>query len=282
MVNITWDDLAFPFSYAARNPLYWLILPTSIAFMGAVAGANPLPSSFIAALLTLTYPAAFIVCAPNALYDRETDAYNDRDYLRGKQLTEDDAPAIWLWTTIFTVVCLLPPLIAWNVEALIIGTAMITAALAYSVPPLRLKAHPEASLLLMSMGAWLLYAYGHAYTDTITNIPVRSFYYGLITHTAVSLGALPDIEADKQADDTTFPVKYGETPTILLGIITCVAALASGTIHGVIAAFIAAYAASMVSMLIFKHYVIHFKAVATVGFLTICYYVWRGLSQTII
>lgn len=275
------DALTFPLSYSARNPAYWLILPTSIAFMGAVAGAGSIPLVFIAALLTLTYPAAFITCAPNALYDQETDTYNDREYLRGKQLSDDDAPAVWGWTAVFAAVCLTPALIAWNLEALLIGAAMILAALAYSVPPLRLKAHPELSLILMSVGAWLLYAYGYAYTDTITTIPTRSFYYAFLAHTAVSLGALPDIEADKEAGDTTFPVKYGETPTLLLGIAAALTTLLSGTVTGVVAAFIAALAAAMTSMIFVKHYVAHFKAIAAVGLTTIIILVTRGVTAAL-
>lgn len=272
-------SLTYPFGYPARNPAYWLILTPGILLMGAAAGNLSISPELIAALLTASYPAAFITFAVNDVYDEATDEHNDRSLIRDDHITPgDDNRVVWGWTAAFAGLCLAPA--AWHgePETITLAIGLLTATIAYSAPPLRLKTNPVLSAVLAAVGGWMLYAYGYSYTADLTTIPARSFLYGVLAHTGVTLGAIPDIEADKQAGITTFPIAFGEQTTVLTALIAVLAAIASGLIHGVLLYFLIAYAAALTSMLFNQAYIAHFKAVLTVGFIALAILILRVLT----
>lgn len=268
----------FPFSYPARNPLLWIVLQPAVAFMGATAGSSSLPPVFYVSLATLTYPAAFIVYGLNDLYDVETDAYNDREVVKDTVISRDDYAIVWGWAAIFTLICALPVVWSGKISTMLVGLLALFSAVAYSVPPLRLKTKPVLSLVTMSVGGWALYAFGYSFTGSISTISARSFFYGLLSHMAVSLGAIPDMEADKKAGDTTFPLVYGKTAAVSLALTSVIATILSGTVTGPVLWFLFIAGGGLLSMLFFERYLAHFRVIMYAGFVILAYLIWRGLT----
>ncbi len=270
--------LLFPLSYPARNPLFWLLLSPGIVFLGAVAGGGQFPVELFFVLVAVSYPSAFIMFALNDVYDGETDANNDRDLVKDNVVDADeDFWIVWSWAAIFFVLALVPVLWFGKVTTIVLGLGLLSSAVAYSVPPIRSKERPLGSVVLMAVGGWMLYALGYSFTGDLASIPPRSFFYGLLSHMGVSLGALPDMDADRAAGIETFPLRYGKTPTIGLALLSVLVTLLSGTVGGPVFWYLVVLGVGLVSMWLFERYILHFKVLLAVGFVFLVVLLYRGV-----
>jgi 4-hydroxybenzoate polyprenyltransferase len=233
-------------------------------------------------LLGVSYPGAFIMFAVNDLYDADTDEWNDRKLVKDDVIDPDeDYWIVWGWTGVFTVFAMLPILFFGKPSTTVLGSAILVSAIAYSAPPTRLKASPIGSVVLTAVGGWMLYALGYSFTADVFTVPSRSFFYGLLSHMGVSLGALPDMEADRQAGIETFPLRYGTATTIFVALLTVIVTLASGTVSGPVFWYLVVLCFGLVSMWVFERYVLHFKALLLAGFGFLVVLLYRGIFAVV-
>ena len=274
--------LLFPLSYPARNPLFWLLLSPGIVFLGALAGEGKLPVELYYALVAVSYPSAFIMFALNDVYDGESDENNDRDLVKDDVVDADqDFWIVWSWAAVFFVAAVIPVLWFGKAVTVLLGLGLLGSAFAYSVPPIRVKERPLGSVVLMSIGGWMLYAFGYSFTGDLGSIPTRSFFYGLLSHMGVSLGALPDMGADRAAGIETFPIRYGESTTIGLAVVTVLLTLFSGTVTGPVFWYLILLGAGLISMGFFERYILHFKVLLIAGFVFLGVLLYRGILPLI-
>ena len=225
------SDWLLPFRFRSRN--IWVCLTgTVIALFGAIAGSEELSFWVGIQLLLLSYPAAFIMHAVNDLFDYEHDTVNKRDFFRERNITPADANGVWFWTAIFSMLLLAPTILSENITGFILILLCIALSIAYSVPPVRLKNRAVSSVIACVVGAWSLYAICLSYTDTITNIPRRSFLYAFFSHFVVTGGHLVDYEANMKAGQKTFVTEYGETVTVILALISSLCLTLFGNLNG--------------------------------------------------
>jgi len=199
-------------AYHISRSRFWLYLGGTYAVGAAwsVPHISDLYSPFY--LLHLLYfltVANLMLYGINDLYDRDTDATNPKKGAYEHKLRKNDERKtrylVWTSVLIGALVLLMQPLL---LAKLIMGL-FIFLSLAYSMPPLRLKARPILDAL--SNGLYILPAILACVQFTDALPPVFIILAAWCWTTAMHLfSAIGDIAADTQARLSTSAVIFGQ------------------------------------------------------------------------
>jgi lycopene elongase/hydratase (flavuxanthin-forming) len=202
----------------ASRPFSWI--NTVLPF---VAVALSLQHRFTPALvlgaLYFLAPYNLLLYGVNDLFDFESDRHNPRKggFIEGGLIPPRDARALWSAIALLTLPLLL--LIAWLTPAAALAIALSGAvALAYSLPPLRLKEVPGLDALTASL-AFVLPAVTGAILAGASpgHLPWLYLFAFLIWGVASqALGAIQDVPYDRTAHIQSIAAWLGEGRTALL------------------------------------------------------------------
>ncbi|MFX0168323.1 MAG: prenyltransferase [Candidatus Hodarchaeota archaeon] len=212
MSNIA--SLAFRIS----RPRFWLYLGGTylIGYIIGVTTIVELLNPFFALhLFFFLLPANIFLYGVNDYYDEDTDIFNpkkdDKEY---RVTAKDRRHLLLLIGTSFVFGIILLIIQPDNIARLIVGIFLLLSFL-YSAKPIRFKARPFIDFMsnfLYVMPAILAFYQLRLYIPSL--IPLFAAF--LWTSAMHLFSAVPDIEADKQANITTTAVLIGYIPSLLL------------------------------------------------------------------
>lgn len=225
------------------RPRFWLYLfgPALLGAAAAVrqdAGRGDLVA--ILSLLIFTFPANLFLYAVNDIFDIETDRLNPKKQGYEQALDPKTIPQV-LRAIILSLVPSIILLLLLPRAAFLSFCLFLFLGIAYSVPPLRLKARPFLDALsnvlyvLPGLVAW--YAFGGGAINWYVVLAGSVWCIAMHAYSAV-----PDIEADRAAKLSTIATTLGKNGTLFLcGLLYFLAAgLASVVWYGfpILAGFI--------------------------------------------
>lgn len=195
------------------RPRFWLYLGGTY-LVGYTVGAESLDLlldwRFWAHLLYFLLPANLFLYGLNDLADADTDQFNPKKRGLEQTLTADDRPALYRGVVFAGLISL----VALGFQASLTDAALLVLfgilCVAYSMPPLRLKARPvvdSASNVLYALPGFLGY---HQASGRLVSwqIVAAAWMWTAAMHL---FSAIPDIESDRKAGLETTAVKAGHT-----------------------------------------------------------------------
>jgi 4-hydroxybenzoate polyprenyltransferase len=230
--------------FLVRPPL--LCASATFFFVGAIAALRQTTGSYqtspmlevlpnLAIFLLLT-ASAFVV---NQILDVASDAVNRKNFLIPAGLVTRTEAAVVLGVMYAGLIALSALLVLrggvrggaqGGAQGVVLGSLVLAGALlglAYSVPPLRLKARPVADLLANVGGfgwigfllGWLVFA-GVGREAIVRSMPYAISMAGVFLNTCVA-----DVEGDRAAGDRTSCVAFGTGPTSAAALVLVVLAV---------------------------------------------------------
>jgi len=233
--------------FLVRPPL--LAASATFFFAGAVSSRRLAQASHGAALMLSALPAlgifllvvglAFVV---NQVFDVASDAINRKNFIlpmRAVSRRESLAFAGLLGAAI-VVLCL-----GRGGQMTILAWAGVVLGIAYSMPPLRLKARPVADLVANTAGfGWIGFLMGWlVFGDLGREAALRSSPYAVAMAAIFLNTCIPDEEGDRAAGDRTTCVVFGRRPVALAALGLIAAAVVAGLVLDEVVVAIAALAA---------------------------------------
>lgn len=199
------------------RPRFWLYLtgPYIVGFAAVIHSPwEMLSFSFLYPLFFFLIPANIILYGINDLSDGDTDRHNRKKRHRESRATKANQQ---IYTRIIGISALtaLPLLIIMPIFARILLGIFLALSIAYSMPPIRLKAKPyvdSASNILYAFPAFIA-MYQFAGIVPPPAILIAVFCWTSAMHL---FSAIPDIEADKRAHLQTTAVVLGERTSLLV------------------------------------------------------------------
>ncbi|MFX1510652.1 MAG: prenyltransferase, partial [Promethearchaeota archaeon] len=205
-------------AFRISRPRFWLylggtyLIGYSIGITTIFQFLNPF---FALQLFFFMFPANVFLYGVNDYYDEDTDIFNPKKDDKEYRVTSKDRRtllALILISFIFGVVLLL-------LQPDIIGMALfgifLLLSFLYSAKPIRFKARPF--LDFMSNFLYVMPAIIAFYQLRFFIPPILPLFAAFMWTSAMHLfSAVPDIEADKQANVTTTAVFIGSVPSLIL------------------------------------------------------------------
>jgi len=198
---------------------FWLYLGGTY-MTGYLLGATQLEQftkpAFLLQLFYFIIPANIFLYGINDLADQDTDQFNakkdDKEMRISELHQEQDLKLILVLMTVLSIgVLLLQP----DLTAMVLFLSFYFLCFAYSYPPFRFKAKPVidfSSNILYAMPGILAY---YQITAELPPLPIWVALY-LWTGAMHLFSAVPDIEADRQANLETTAVKLGKNLSLWL------------------------------------------------------------------
>ncbi len=256
------------------HPLDYLILlrPTLLTpvwaflFLGCFWSANlnyfgltlNLPSRFwwIFLSYTLLMGGAYII---NQITDKETDRINRKLFLIADDIISVKTALIY---TVVVEAISFAIAIELGRDYLVIWILSFLLALAYSVPPVKLKGKPILDMLAN--------AFGYGFLNFLAGwISVRSINSSAFAHSIPYIlsvagvymsTTIPDIEGDRKAGEITSGVFFGPTVTAILAFFLILLALMAGFIaHDYFVVVVATLSLPFIASSIFNSEGLHVK-----------------------
>jgi lycopene elongase/hydratase (flavuxanthin-forming) len=202
----------------ASRPFSWI--NTMLPFIAvALSLQHRFTPALVLGALYFSAPYNLLLYGVNDLYDFESDRHNPRKggLIEGGLVPPRDARALWSAIALITLPLLV--LIAWLTPATALAIAVSGAvALAYSLPPLRLKEVPGLDALTASLAFVLPAVTGAILTGASPGqfpwLYLSAFLiWGLASQ---ALGAIQDVPYDRRAHIQSIAAWLGERPTALL------------------------------------------------------------------
>ena len=205
-------------AFRISRPRFWLYLGGTylIGYMIGITTIFELLNPFFALnLFFFLFPANVFLYGVNDYYDEDTDIFNpkkdDKEY---RVTAKDRRTLIALILVSFLYGLLLLIIQPDNIARLLFGIFLLLSFL-YSAKPIRFKARPFIDF--MSNFLYVMPAIIAFYQlRFIIPFPIPLFAAFMWTSAMHLFSAVPDIEADKQADITTTAVLIGYVPSLLL------------------------------------------------------------------
>ncbi|MBA2363493.1 MAG: prenyltransferase [Kofleriaceae bacterium] len=199
------------------RPKFWLYL-VGPYFLGALLAVESLTRlnswQFWWLLAWFTFPANLLLYGVNDVADYDTDQHNPKK-VRDEALVYPEERAAVLRTIAALVLFALPALIWSNPRVVVAFLIFVLLSLAYSLPPLRLKARPLLDSL--SNGLYLtpmLVAWGF-FSARLPSWPLVAA--GILWCGAMhAYSAIPDIASDRRAGLGTVATLLGRDGTLNL------------------------------------------------------------------
>lgn len=203
------------------RPRFWVYEFGTFTF-GAIATFTPLREllSFPALFFGLYFliPANILIYGINDIYDYETDKLNPKKVEYEELLEPKDQKKVWLWIIVTNLPFVIGAL--WlPTPALISFFAFVFFASFYSAKPIRAKAIPFLDSLFsashyIATGVFAYYLLGGAQFPT-TGV-IAGVLWAIAMH---AYSAVPDIQADNDANLPTIATTLGAKTTIILCLI---------------------------------------------------------------
>ena len=201
--------------------LYWtlarpftLIPPMVGIFSGAVVGSAASHAPFRVLHVALAVVAVGLLNAGSNALNQIYDLSADRINKPHRPLPSGTMTMTEVWTFVafaYIVALVMVAVVSWQTFGLYAIAAVAT--MAYSTPPLRLKAHPFGSNLTIAMirGELLIVAGWSAVSSVLVSI--EPWYIGFVLFLFL-LGAtttkdFADVDGDRASACVTLPVRYG-------------------------------------------------------------------------
>lgn len=213
------SDGAFSLRYllSATRPRFWLYLGGPYLLGYAAAADSPyrlLQPEFWLYLIYFLLPANLMLYGANDLGDADTDALNPKKGTMEARMGTRARPLAWAVTASLLVgVAALAGLPNWPARGAM--ALFLFLSLAYSLPPLRLKARPfldMASNVLYAMPGFVGYLQGGGEGF---NLAIVAFAW-CWTASMHLFSAIPDIESDRRAGVPTAATVLGERGSLAL------------------------------------------------------------------
>jgi 4-hydroxybenzoate polyprenyltransferase len=217
---------------ATSRPRFWLYLGGTAA-VGVAWGADDLGAILdpvaLAVVAYFLVPANLFLYGVNDRFDAATDARNPRKGADGPEVRTRAGPAVAGVVTLSGLVGLPLALVlpALGVLALLV---FLFLAVAYSAPPLRLKARPL--LDSVSNGLYVLpgvVGYAAVAGEAPSSLVVlAAWFWTMGMHT---FSAIPDVEPDRAAGVETTATLFGEADALVYVLACWIAAAVAATAH---------------------------------------------------
>ncbi len=200
------------------RPRFWLYLGGTYLIGYAIGITSPiqfLNPLFALHLFFFLFPANLYLYGVNDYYDEDTDIFNpkkeDKEY---RVTTKDRRTLLALILASFTfgiILMIFQP----DILAMALFGAFLLLSILYSAKPIRFKARPF--LDFMSNFLYVIPAILAFYQLRFFIPPVLPLFAAFMWTSAMHLfSAVPDIDADKQANITTTAVLIGAVPSLIL------------------------------------------------------------------
>ena len=200
--------------FLVRPPL--LCASTGFFFLGAISGSRFTTGSYGVSLMLPALPnlSIFVLVAAcafvvNQIFDVRSDALNRKNFILPSGAVTRVEAAGFAVALGLAIAILSRGRDAFFLALVVAGLAL---GLAYSVPPVRLKARPIADLLANVGGfGWIGFAMGWvAYADPGAEVIRRSVPYSLAMGSIFLNTCIPDEEGDRAVGDRTTCVAFGK------------------------------------------------------------------------
>ncbi|MFB6245938.1 MAG: UbiA family prenyltransferase, partial [Candidatus Nanohaloarchaea archaeon] len=193
------------------RPVLWLWFAFPF-IAGAVIGGAGMSNPWIWAQFIALGPLyGLVVYGINDVYDYETDRLNERKGSAHGEILEPETHSFVLKScATASALLLLIASLTGSIVTLAGMAGLLLFAVAYSVPPIRLK--DRAPLDSISNGiAYILLpgVMGHALGSPVTTLPPEAFWLAFATMGLHSATTIMDYESDRKAGINTFSVRFG-------------------------------------------------------------------------
>lgn len=231
--------------FKISRPRFWLYEAGTFG-IGYIAGITTLAGltdlRAIAWFLFFLIPANLLIYGINDIYDYETDKLNPKKVAYEALVEPKERKPIFLSIAIL-VALFLPLFFQLEIKAAISLLVFFFFAIFYSAPPIRAKGRPVLDSLF-SAGHYIatgVFGFFLSGQDYISWIPIiGGVLWAMAMH---AFSAVPDIQADKDANTATIATKIGAAKTIILCIALYIAAavLLSSAIGAIAYVFLIVY-----------------------------------------
>jgi geranylgeranylglycerol-phosphate geranylgeranyltransferase len=209
-----------PNAIAGWGLLFLLVL------QGGFAGGNLRPEVDLDFFLALLVAAALTgngVYALNAVYDLDADMINKPNRpLPSRRMTKEHAlKYAYSLLALGLVVCTFASLYSKNYLIILLWSIFTLLGVAYSKPPLKLKAHHIFGNLCFGTFAGLTFLIGIMIVPSSISVSIGIFILFTIIFVAglVTMKDFQDVEGDKKNGDITLPAKVGRGKAAIISII---------------------------------------------------------------
>ncbi|MFX0077693.1 MAG: prenyltransferase [Candidatus Hermodarchaeota archaeon] len=205
-------------AFRISRPRFWLYLGGTylIGFAIGLTTVSQFLSPFFAFhLLFFIFPANIFLYGVNDYYDEDTDIFNPKKDDKEYRVTVKDKRNLKLLILISFIYGLILIIFQPDNIARILFSIFLLLSFLYSAKPIRFKARPFIDFL--SNFLYVIPAILAFYQLRLFLPPVLPLFAAFMWTSAMHLfSAVPDIEADKQANITTTAVLIGAIPSLVL------------------------------------------------------------------
>jgi len=213
------------------RPRFWIyVLGPFCLPLATIHSTASVSLNLVLMFLYFTFPANILIYGVNDLYDKETDALNEKksgyeETLSTLHTKDSSLKKIIVYSNILFIIY---ALFHFTVVPILFLLLFILCAHQYSAPPIRAKAIPFVD----SIVSGILYivpvfvSWGILYNTLPPLVPILAGVIWSIGMHAYS--AVPDIYADKKANIQTGATLLGKNNMLILcGVLFCVASIVS-------------------------------------------------------
>ena len=205
-------------AFRISRPRFWLYLGGTylIGYAIGVTTINQFLTPFFAFhLLFFIFPANIFLYGVNDYYDEDTDIFNPKKEEKEYRVTAKDKRNLILLILISFIYGLILVVFQPDIIARLLFVIFLFLSFLYSAKPIRFKARPF--LDFMSNFLYVIPAILAFYQLRLFLPPVLPLFAAFMWTSAMHLfSAVPDIEADKQANVTTTAVLINVIPSLIL------------------------------------------------------------------
>lgn len=205
-------------AFRISRPRFWLylggtyLIGYSISITTLYQFINPF---FVLQLFFFLLPANVFLYGVNDYYDEDTDIFNPKKDDKEYRVTSKDRRTLLALILVSFIFGLFLMLLQPDIIGMALFGVFLLLSFLYSAKPIRFKARPFLDFMsnfLYVMPAIIAFYQLHLFIP-----PILPLFAAFMWTSAMHLfSAVPDIEADKQANVTTTAVFIGAVPSLIL------------------------------------------------------------------
>ena len=203
--------------FMISRPVGWFLLPPMFLLGIAEAGRQVLGWQMIVEAVIVSFPLCLIACGLNDIYDQRTDELNPRKGgVHGVRLKSSEVRSLRQAVVMMVACAVVAAGITANVWNMLAMLVLLFFAIAYSIPPLRLKERPP----LDSLSNGIIFITPFFLGATFGTLSYASVYKASLLGVAIvaihMFSTIMDVTPDKRAGQVTFATRFGCRRTALL------------------------------------------------------------------